>query len=79
MNQLLQGDVGSGKTVIAALAMKSIIHANAQAAMMAPTSILAEQHFKRKLQLVNPIKSFPNMAKPTCVKNNCIMFNDVPL
>lgn len=46
MNRLLQGDVGSGKTVIAALAMSAIIQTNAQAALMAPTSILAEQHFQ---------------------------------
>lgn len=45
MNRLLQGDVGSGKTVIAALAMAMIISQGSQAAMMAPTSILAEQHY----------------------------------
>jgi len=46
MNRLLQGDVGSGKTVIAALAMAIVINQDSQAAMMAPTSILAEQHFR---------------------------------
>jgi ATP-dependent DNA helicase RecG len=45
MNRLLQGDVGSGKTVIAALAAGLIVNADAQAAVMAPTSILADQHF----------------------------------
>jgi ATP-dependent DNA helicase RecG len=44
MNRLLQGDVGSGKTVIAALAIALITKSGAQAALMAPTSILAEQH-----------------------------------
>ena len=45
MNRLLQGDVGSGKTVVAALCMATVIRAGAQAALMAPTSILAEQHY----------------------------------
>jgi len=46
MNRLLQGDVGSGKTVLAALAMLIITYQGAQAALMAPTSILAEQHLQ---------------------------------
>ncbi len=46
MNRLLQGDVGSGKTVVAAMAIDIIVHGKAQAALMAPTSILAEQHYR---------------------------------
>ncbi len=46
MNRLLQGDVGSGKTIIAALAVAILVQNSAQAAIMAPTSILAEQHYR---------------------------------
>lgn len=46
MNRLLQGDVGAGKTIIARYAMEAMIHNHAQSAVMAPTSILAEQHYK---------------------------------
>jgi ATP-dependent DNA helicase RecG len=45
MNRLLQGDVGSGKTVIAALAIAMVVREGSQSALMAPTSILADQHY----------------------------------
>jgi len=53
MNRLLQGDVGSGKTVIAALAAAIVNQSGSQAAIMAPTSILAEQHFRNFCNLLN--------------------------
>ncbi len=53
MNRLLQGDVGSGKTVIAALAIAMIAREGAQSALLAPTSILAEQHYQSVLGLLS--------------------------
>ena len=52
MNRLLQGDVGSGKTVVAALAAAMITANGAQAAIMSPTSILAEQHYRNFVRLL---------------------------
>jgi ATP-dependent DNA helicase RecG len=51
MLRLLQGDVGSGKTVVALLAMADVVEAGRQAAMMAPTEILARQHYERMAPL----------------------------
>jgi len=52
MNRLLQGDVGSGKTVVAAYAMLAAIAQKHQAALMAPTEILAEQHYRTLTSLL---------------------------
>jgi len=54
MNRLLQGDVGSGKTVVAALAMYAAITAGMQTTMMAPTEILAQQHAKTMGKFFDP-------------------------
>lgn len=58
MNRLLQGDVGSGKTVVAALAIAIVSQHDAQSALLAPTSILAEQHYRTMLGLLAGIGSF---------------------
>lgn len=53
MSRLLQGDVGSGKTVVAAMASLSVVKNNLQTAIMAPTEILAKQHFKEFSKLLS--------------------------
>lgn len=54
MNRLLQGDVGSGKTVVAGLAARQAAHAGFQTALMAPTEILATQHAETLSRLLEP-------------------------
>ena len=55
MHRLLQGDVGAGKTVVAALAATICIDAGWQCALMAPTEILAEQHFRKLIGWLEPL------------------------
>lgn len=65
MDRLLQGDVGSGKTVVAALGMAMVIRHGAQAALMAPTSILAEQHYRNLSRLLTAEEEqFPALLSP---------------
>ncbi len=64
MNRLLQGDVGAGKTVVAALLMTVVADAGFQAALMAPTEILAEQHYRSLSRL---FASFPEPRPATAL------------
>jgi ATP-dependent DNA helicase RecG len=55
MNRLVQGDVGSGKTVVAAMAMANVAASGAQAALLCPTEILAKQHYAKMSELLKPL------------------------
>ena len=55
MHRLLQGEVGSGKTVIAVRAMLQVIDAGGQAALLAPTEVLAQQHFRSISAMLGPL------------------------
>jgi ATP-dependent DNA helicase RecG len=55
MHRLLQGEVGSGKTVVALRAMLQLIDAAGQAALLAPTEVLAQQHFRSISQMLGPL------------------------
>ncbi len=55
MNRLLQGDVGSGKTLVAVIAMLAACDSGAQAAFMAPTEILAQQHYIKLTKYLEPL------------------------
>ncbi len=55
MSRLLQGDVGSGKTIIAIASLLIVIEKNLQGAFMVPTEVLAEQHYKNLLKHLNPL------------------------
>jgi ATP-dependent DNA helicase RecG len=65
MNRLLQGDVGSGKTVISALAAAKAVASGYQSAFMAPTEILAEQHFRTLTHLL------PDDLVMACLTGSC--------
>ncbi|HUY25219.1 MAG TPA: ATP-dependent DNA helicase RecG, partial [Candidatus Saccharimonadales bacterium] len=61
MNRLLQGDVGSGKTVVAAMAARMAIAARHQVVLMAPTEILARQHFLTLRDLLSHFEIWPRL------------------
>ncbi len=87
MNRLLQGDVGSGKTVVAGVAALQTLRAGQHAALIAPTKILAEQHFQTLSKLfpsmpvslvVSGKKNFPNPDKPFLWIGTHALINKLP-
>jgi ATP-dependent DNA helicase RecG len=76
MDRLIQGDVGSGKTVVAALTAGMIARHGAQTAVMAPTSILAEQHYRSLTRLLaQPQENEEAPLKPEEIR---LMIGDTP-
>ena len=63
MNRLLQGEVGSGKTVVAVRAMLQVVDAGGQAALLAPTEVLAQQHYRSITALLGPLASAGQLAE----------------
>ncbi len=76
MERLLQGDVGSGKTIVAALAMAAVAREGAQSALMAPTSILAEQHYRSLTRLL--CADEPTPGKPFRPSEIRLLIGDTP-
>jgi ATP-dependent DNA helicase RecG len=70
MNRLLQGDVGSGKTVVAAAAIIQTALNNYQSVYMAPTEILAQQHFKTLKKLLKPFKINCRLITSSTIKQS---------
>ena len=63
MNRLLQGEVGSGKTVVAVRAMLQVVDAGGQAALLAPTEVLAQQHYRSITALLGPLARAGELAE----------------
>ena len=61
MNRLLQGDVGAGKTLVATASMLYAVEAGFQAVLMAPTQVLAEQHYRNLLAWLAPLGTEPRL------------------
>jgi ATP-dependent DNA helicase RecG len=80
MNRLLQGDVGSGKTVVALHAAMVAIGSGHQAAIMAPTEVLAGQHFRKVAELLEPFGARPFLeaaSKPAVDDSQGSLFDEV--
>jgi len=78
MNRLIQGDVGSGKTIVAFLCMLFPVESGAQVAFMAPTEVLAEQHFKSVLGLAKKLNlSVELLTGSTKPKERDVLLNNL--
>jgi ATP-dependent DNA helicase RecG len=64
MQRLLQGEVGSGKTIVALRAMLRVVDSGGQAVLLAPTEVLAQQHYRTVTELLGPLGAGPLLGAP---------------
>ncbi|MDV3425667.1 MAG: ATP-dependent DNA helicase RecG [Bacillota bacterium] len=76
MNRLIQGDVGSGKTVVALIALFNVIKNGYQGALMAPTEILANQHYNEAQKLLSPFKIRIQLLTGSTTHKNKILIKE---
>ncbi len=77
MFRLLQGDVGSGKTIVALIACMNVISSNFQVSMMAPTEILANQHYRLAKELLGNKANIQLLTSKTSYKERIIILEDL--
>ena len=77
MQRLLQGDVGSGKTVVAAIALYATMTAGFQGALMVPTEILAQQHMESLQQLFDPLEVRTVLTGSTKTKERRLILEEL--
>jgi ATP-dependent DNA helicase RecG len=78
MHRLLQGEVGSGKTVVAVVALLAAIQSGYQGAVMAPTEVLAEQHYMGIRELLRAADLAPRVEDPSAPEGMGSLFDETP-
>jgi ATP-dependent DNA helicase RecG len=79
MNRLLQGEVGSGKTVVAVRAMLQVVDAGGQAVLLAPTEVLAQQHYRSVRQLLGELAEGGTLGAPARATQVALLTGSTPV